>query len=145
MPLTAPFDPGVSRLRLSSTLAGTYTVVAHIRSFTFTEGSEGDATIRWFGGEAVRAGDQTVTLTAALWFNPGDTTGQALIRSAKRAGTSVFIQVCPSGTATGEKCEQFECVITEFTVSSDAASNEAVDGTMSARGLASTLSTITLP
>lgn len=145
MPLTAPYDPAVSRLRLSSTLAGTYTVVAKVRSFTYTEGSEGDTTIRWFGGDALRSGDATLNITMALWFDRGDTTGQEMIRSAKRAGTSTFLQACPTGTATGEKCEQFECVITEISYASDASSNEAVEFNVTARGLASTLTTVTLP
>lgn len=145
MPLTAPYDPSVSRLRLASTLAGTYTVVAKVRSFTYTEGTDGDAIIRWFGGDALRAGDATLAVSMVLWFDRGDTTGQELMRSGKRAGTSVFLQACPTGTATGEKCEQFECIITEFSYSSDATSNEAVEFNVTARGLASTLTTVTLP
>jgi hypothetical protein len=143
MPLTAPYDPSVSRVLLSATLAGTYTVVAKVRSFTHTEGSEGDATIRWFGGQAVRAGDATLNGTLPVWWDRADTTGQDLMRSAKRAGTVVALQICPAGTATGEKCDQFEAIITEVVVSSDAASNEGVEGSFSYRGDTSTLTTIT--
>lgn len=145
MPLTAPYDPGVSRVRLSSTLAGTYTVIAKVRSWTLTEGTEGDTVIRWLGGDALRAGDATLNGTVPVWWDRADTTGQELMRSAKRAGTSVFLQFCQAGTTTGEKCDQFEAIITEVTTSADSNSNEGVEGTFTFRGLPSTLTTITLP
>lgn len=145
MPLTAPYDPAVSRLRASSSLAGTYTVIAKVRSFTYTEGSEGDTIIRWFGGDALRSGDATLAGTFAVWFDRADTTGQEIIRAAKRSGVSIFLQFCPSGTATGEKCEQFEAIVTEVGMSSDSTSNEGVEGTITVRGLPSTLTTVTLP
>ena len=145
MPATAPYDPGAARVRLSATLAGTYTIVAKVRSFSHTEGSEGDTVIRWFGGEAIRAGDNTLSGTLPVWWDRADTTGQDLMRSAKRAGTSVFLQICPAGVGTGEKCDQFEAIITEVSISADASSNEGVEGSFTYRGLSSTLTTITLP
>ena len=101
--------------------------------------------MRWFGGDAIRAGDPTLEGTLPVWWDRADTTGQDLLRTAKRAGTTVFLQICPAGTTTGEKCDQFEAVIREVSVSADSGSNEGVEGSFTYRGLPSTLTTITLP
>jgi hypothetical protein len=144
MPATAPYDPSVARVRLSATLAGTYTNIAKVRSFNHEEGSEGDTVIRWLGGDALRPGDATLGGTLPVWWDRSDTTGQDLMRAAKRAGTTVFLQICPAGTATGEKADQFEALITGVTVEADSTSNEGVPGSFTYKGLPSTLTTITL-
>lgn len=141
--MAAPYDPTDVRIRISSTENGTYSNLAKTRSFNYTEGSEGDTTIRWFGGEAAIAGDETVTASFDLVRDRGDTLGQEIALAAKRSGATVFLQICPEGAGTGKKCEQFGCVITEFNMSADA-DGDYVAGSMSVRGDASTLTTITL-
>jgi hypothetical protein len=138
-----PLDPKLARVRVSTTVNGTYSVMSMARSYDHTEGSEGESSLYWFGGEAVRSGDPTVTGTIPVYFDRADTTGQTLLRTAKRNGTVVFIQLCPAGTGAGAKCDQFEAVITEFSMSADA-EGDAVEGSFSYRGNASTLTEITL-
>ena len=141
--MAAPYDPSAARVRVSTTENGTYTNVAKALSFSYTEGSEGDTTIRWFGGEAAIAGDATLTGTLPVVFDRQDTTGQEIIRAAKRSGDTVFLQICPEGTGSGKKVEQFGAVITEVGISAEA-DGDYVAGTIGFRGDTSTLSTVTL-
>lgn len=139
----AAIDTNATRVRVSATLVGTYTLVGYTRSFEFTEGTEGGGREPYFGGELRRAGDNTVSGSLTLFYDPADTLGQEVLRTAKRNGTTVFLQLCPAGTGAGAKCEQLECYITETGMSSDRGSN-FVERTISYEGIPSTLSTITL-
>lgn len=141
--MAGPIDTKNTRVRVSTTLAGTYTLVGYTTAYTFTEGTEGGNTILYFGGEELTAGRNTATGSLDVLFVRGDTLGQDVIRSAKRAGTTVFLQLCPEGTATGAKCEQMEVYIDEVSHNPDR-SNDRVTGSINFRGIPSTLSTITL-
>lgn len=141
--MPAPYDAGQGRLRVSSTLGGTYTVVAYVTDAPYTEGSSGSSTTKYLGGEFVKAGDSTLSGSATVVYSDTDTLGQAIIYSAKRSGNSVFLQWCPAGTATGAKCEQFEAKIDE--VSGDLnADNVWVMKSFTYTGVPSTLTTVTL-
>lgn len=136
-------DPTLSRVRVSTTEGGTYTNVGQVRSFDMTEGSEGDTTLYYFGGDTSRPGNATLTGTLSVFWDLADTTGQDILRTAKRAGTAVWLQFAHAGTGTGAVVEQFEAVITEVSRSS-AADGDAVEGSFSFRGTPSTLEEITL-
>lgn len=141
--MPAPNDPSLGRLRVSATQGGTYVNVAYVRSFALTEGSEGGTTLRWLGGEAVKAGDPTLSLTFPIYWDRDDTTGQEVLRAAKRSGTAYWFQICPTGTTAGNKCEQFQGLVTEVSMDLDAEA-EAVEGSITVSGTPSTLSTVTL-
>lgn len=140
--MAAPWDVTAGRVRCCATVSGTYVDVGFVRSFEMTEGSDGDTTLRYFGGDAVVAGDPTISGTIPVWFDR-TTTGQAMLRTAKRAGTSIWLQFCPEGTATGKKCDQFEAKITEVSASMDS-DGDAVEGSFSYTGVPSGLTEVTL-
>jgi hypothetical protein len=141
--MPAPHDTTLSRVRISTTQTGTYTNVGYVRSASLDRGTEGDTTLRWFGGEAVKAGDLTLAGTLPVWWDDEDTTGQALLESAYVAGTPVWLQFAPKGTGTGAKVKQFEAVITSAPINFDS-EGEAVEGEFGFRGNTSTYSTVTL-
>lgn len=141
--MPGPYDPRKAAVRTSPTLGGTYTMIGHVTSASFTEGSAGVSETPYMGGIAYADGDPSLTYTVNYLFNRNDTLGQEAVRAAKRAGTSIFFQDCPAGTLAGEKVDQFEGKIEEVGRESDAG-NDWVTGSFTARGIYSTLSTVTL-
>lgn len=141
--MAAPYDPSLSRVRISETEEGTYENIGFVRSFDMTEGSEGDVTLYYFGGDVSRPGNPTLTGTIPVYWDLEDTNGQEILRDAKQTGTAVWLQFAPEGTDTGASVEQFEAIITEVSRSS-AADGDAVEGSFSFRGTPSTLEVITL-
>lgn len=138
-----PVDTSLTRVRVCATLAGTYTLVGYVRSFDLKEGEEGGGATLYFGGEIDSAGRPTLEASMPILYDRADTTGQEIIRAAKRAGNTVFLQFCPGGTSTGAKCEQFEARVTEVGTSANV-DEDYVAGTLGFRGIPSTLTTITL-
>lgn len=138
-----PYDPANARVRVSTTVGGTYTVVGKVRTAPYTEGTENRSKIRYLGGQIVRPGDNTLTGSVTWLYDDGDTTGQTIIRTAKRNGTTVFLQWCPAGTATGAKALQMEVSITEITGNLDADA-QVVDGGFSWEGVDDSPTEITL-
>lgn len=141
--MAPPYNPVNTRVRVSTTSGGTYTSVGYVRSFDMNEGTENDVRLKYFGGEFVTPGDATLTASMPVVWDRGDTTGQKVLRDAKRAGTAVWLQFCPEGTTAGLKCDQFQAYITEMSATSDADA-EAVEGSFGFRGVASTLTEVTL-
>jgi hypothetical protein len=141
--MAAPYDPSAARVRVSTTEAGTYNVIGKCRGFDMTEGEEGGATIYWQGGDASRPGNPTLGGTRPVWFDLDDTTGQDILRTAKRNQTAVWIQHCPTGTAAGQVVEQFEAYITEFSRSHEVTA-DGIEGSFSFRGTPSELTEVTL-
>ena len=138
-----PKDPKNSRVRVSLTETGTYNLVGMTRSWGYTEGSEGGTVLRWLGGDATKAGAPNLSGTIEVWNDMADPTGQQVLTSAKRNGTQVWLQVCPDGTATGAKVEQFQATIGERGMTGDA-EGDGVEGSFSYTGAPSTLTTVTL-
>lgn len=138
-----PIDTKLSRVRVSTTQGGVYALVGYVQSFELTEGEEGGGITRYFGGELDKAGDPTLEGSFPVLFDRDDTTGQEILRTAKRNGTTVWLQFGPAGVGSGAKVEQFEARITEISLSSDA-DDEYVAGSFSVRGIPSTLTTVTL-
>lgn len=141
--MPAPFDPTDARVRVSTTSGGVYSVLGKARSFELTEGSESDVTLRWFGGDAARTGDDTLEASVSVWYDSADTTGQDVVRSAKRNGTAVWFQFCPEGAASGAQVLQFEAYISEMNVSADV-DGDGVEASFTLRGTPSTLTEVTL-
>lgn len=141
--MAAPNDSSVARVRISTTSSGTYTNVGYVRSADMNRGSEGATTLKWFGGQAIRAGDRTISGSISTWWDDGDTLGQTIALAAWSAGTTVWLQIAPKGTATGAKVQQFEALITSAPMSFDA-EGEAVEGSFDYEGDASTLTEVTL-
>ena len=141
--MPAPYDPKLTRVRVSTTSGGTYSIIGYTRSFDMTEGTDGDTTLRWFGGDATKAGAATLTGTIPVFFDRADTTGQQILISAKRNGTKVWLQIGWEGVASGAVVDQFQASITEFSRTSDS-EGDAVEGSFSFTGAPSTLTTVTL-
>lgn len=141
--MAAPNDSSVSRVRISTTSSGTYTNVGYVRSADMNRGSEGATTLKWFGGQAIRAGDRTISGSISTWWDDGDTLGQTIALAAWSAGTTVWLQIAPKGTSTGAKVQQFEALITSAPMSFDS-EGEAVEGSFDYEGDASTLTEVTL-
>jgi hypothetical protein len=141
--MAGPYPPEDAAVRVSTTLAGTYTVIGLVTSSNLTEGSSGTSETPYMGGIAYKAGRSTLAGTVNYLFNRADTSGQEVIRAAKRSGASVFLQDCPEGTAATAKVEQFEAKIDEVGRESDAG-NDWVTGSFTFTGIPSTLTTETL-
>jgi hypothetical protein len=137
-----PFDPANSRVRVSETENGEFVVVGKVRSYDFNEGTEGGATLRWFGGTAKKAGDPTISATLPVWWDK-DATGQDVLRAAKRAGTPIWLQFCPEGTEDGARVHQVQGLITQVSERSDS-EGEAVEGSFTFDGDPDTLEDIEL-
>jgi len=138
-----PFDPVNARLRVCTTLAGTYTLVGKVLSANSNEGQESRTKTRYLGGTVTRPGDNTWGGDITVLFDSGDTTGQEIIKTAKRNGTTVFLQFCPEGTTTGAKAEQGEVNITALNLPLDA-STEIIQRSFSFEGVDDAPSTVTL-
>lgn len=141
--MPGPYDSKNARVRFSSTQAGTYTAGAFFTSYEHTEGSENGSTVNYFGGQANRTGDPTMTGTLNALFEKPDTTGQDLLRTAKRTGGTVWMQLAPTGTATGAKVTQGEIEVTEYRESADANADN-VTVTFSYKMYPSTVTEVTL-
>lgn len=141
--MAAPWDSKNSRVRVSTTSSGTYTNVGYTRSATMARGSENANTLRWLGGDSVSAGDLTLDGEITNWWTDDDTTGQDVVLAAYIAGSDVWLQICPKGTATGAKVFQFSAKITAAPLNFDVG-GDAVEGSFSYRGAPSTLTTVTL-
>lgn len=137
-----PRDPKNARVRVSSTLGGTYTNISMARSYTHTADTENATTMRWFGGESERSGDPTDSGTINVWWDPTDPTGQDLLRAARDSGASVFLQIAWEGTGTGAKARQMEARITRVTDNGDV-TGEGVEGSFDYRAVQGTITTIT--
>lgn len=138
-----PFDPVNSRLRVCLTVNGTYVNVGRVLSANSNEGQEGRTKTRYLGGTVTRPGDNTWGGDITLLFDSGDTTGQEVLKTAKRNGTSVFLQFCPEGTTAGMKAEQGEANITAHNLPLDA-SAEIIQRSFSFEGVDDAPTTVTL-
>lgn len=141
--MPAPHDPSLARVRVSTTSGGTYNLVGFVRSADLDRGSEGETTLKYLGGEAVRPGDPTLAGTIPVFWEEGDTNGQAILETAWQNGTTVWLQFGPKGVGSGAKVKQFEAYITAAPFSFDA-EGDSVEGSFSFRGIVSTLTEVTL-
>jgi hypothetical protein len=141
--MPAPIATTAARVRVSSTAGGAYAVVGYVRSADVNRGSEGNTTLRWFGGDAVRQGNLTLEGTVPVWWDSADTAGQDVLTAAYANRTSVFLQFAPEGTAAGAKVKQFQATITEAAFNFDS-EGDAVEGSFSFTGVPSTFTTVTL-
>jgi hypothetical protein len=124
-------------------MGGVYAAIYGVTDAPYTEGSEGTSKTKYLGGEWHKAGDPTLSGSVTAAYNEADTTGQNLIRTAKRVGTTLWFQWCPAGTATGAKVEQFEARIDEISGDMNA-DNEWVMTSFAYTGDPATLTTVTL-
>lgn len=138
-----PFDPVNSRVRVSTTVGGTYTSIGKVTAANSNEGQESRTKTRYLGGTVTRPGDNTWGGDITVLFDSGDTTGQEVLKTAKRNGTTVFLQFCPEGTGTGAKAEQGEVNITAHNLPLDA-STEIISRSFSFEGVDDAPTTVTL-
>lgn len=141
--MPGPYDPSLSRVRVSTTSGGVYSVVGTVRNFRHTAGTEGGGRLRYFGGETLRPGENTESGSFDVFWDRDDTNGQQVLRASRDNGTTVWLQLAPQGTAAGAKVDQFEARITSYDASGDAA-GEAVEGSFSYEGISGTKTVVTL-
>lgn len=140
-----PFDPTNCRVRTSATSNGTYVSIGKVTSAQHQEGTEGGGATKYFGGQVERQGDPTLGFSFNFLWDNTDTTGQEAVKAAKRAGTLLYFQFCPEGTATGAKVEQFGAYVQDYNINADAADGDnLVKGSITLRPDVTTLSTVTL-
>lgn len=140
-----PFDPTNSRIRVSATMGGTYTAVGKVVDYDHNEGVEGGGTTKYMGGQVERAGDPTLDGSFNVLWDNTDTNGQEAIKAAKRAGTPLWFQFCPEGTATGAKVEQFQANVTGYRINANSQDGDnLVKGSITLKADPTTLSTVTL-
>jgi len=138
----ALIDANLMRVRASTTESGTYTNVGYVRSADYTRGREGSTTVRYFGGDATKAGGKTLSGSMPVWYDREEA-GQKILRDAYTADTHVFLQFCPDGTEAGAKVEQFEAVVDEVGFSVDS-EGEFAEGSLTFTGTPSTFKIVTL-
>lgn len=95
-----------------------YATIQNVQGWNGTHGTEGGARTRVFGRAQpyVRAGEIVDTYSLSGLYDPADTGGQNVLRSARDNGTTIILVVKPNGT-TGYRQE---CRVTEYTDSGDA-------------------------
>jgi len=138
-----PFDPVNARLRVCLTVNGTYVNVGKVLSANSNEGQESRTKTRYLGGTVTRPGDNTWGGDITVLFDSGDTTGQEVLKTAKRNGTTVFLQFCPEGTTAALKAEQGEVNITGLNLPLDA-STEIIQRSFTFEGVDDAPTTVTL-
>lgn len=141
--MPAPYAVAMMRVRVSTTVDGTYKNVGFVRSADYSRAREGSTTIRWFGGDQARPGSKTLSGSMPVWFDREDTDGQVVLRAAYENDTPVYLQFCPEGTEASAKADQFEAVIDEVGFSVDS-EGEAAEGSFSFTGSPSTFQEVTL-
>ena len=141
--MPAPYNTVDTLVQVATVEAGPYTDVGYTRSFDLTEGSEGETVLRWFGGDETRAGAPTLSGSLNIWWDLEDTDGQNVIRTAKRAGSLVWLRFLLEGDTPGGPFESFEASITEVSRSGDV-EGDAVEGSFSFSGSPSTFDEGTL-
>lgn len=141
--MPGPYDNEDARVRVSTTENGTYTNIGYVRRGSYQEGSDGASKTKYLGGEIQKAGDPNLSGTVDVVYNREDTNGQAVLKTAKRNGTTVWLQICPEGTATGAKVEQFEADVDQFNLDLNA-DEDWVSGSFNYTGKPATLTTVTL-
>jgi len=138
-----PIASKLTRVRVATVQGGPFAVIGYTTSFTLTEGEEGGDTIDYFGGVINEAGTPTLGGSFDIVWDLGDTLGQNVIRSAKRAGTQVWLEFNPAGTTTGSPFDRFQARITEVSRSSEAG-GRVVTGSISYEGDPNTLTSGTI-
>lgn len=138
-----PNTPKNTRIRVAATAAGPYTLLSMARTFERTAGTEGASRLTWMGGESRKPGDPVDSGNITVFWDPDDLTGQALMRASRDNGTTVWIQYCPKGTATGAKVRQMEILVSEYTEGADV-DEDAIGEPYTFDIIPGTISTVTL-
>lgn len=96
----------------------TYANIANATGYSATHGTDGETRIRVFGAANpyVRAGELVDSYSIDGLYDPADTNGQNILRTARDNGTTVFLKVLPDG-ADGYKQE---CRVLEYTDNGEA-------------------------
>lgn len=111
-------DVSESNVYIGTSSTGPFTALVDATGYALTSGSEGETTVRTFGGgRYVRAGDDADTYSIDALF---DREGQQVMRAAKLNKTNVWIAVIQDDTIGSEEGFLQECKVTEFTVEAQA-------------------------
>lgn len=118
MPNPIDVQDSVIKVSLPPPAVASFATIQNVQGWNGTHGTEGGARTRVFGKATpyVRAGDLVDTYSLSGLYDPADTNGQNILRSARDNGTTVLLQVLPNGTAGYQQ----ECTVTEYTDSGDA-------------------------
>lgn len=118
MPNPIDVQDAVIKVSAPPPAVASFAVIANVSGWAGTHGTEGEARVRVFGRATpyVRAGDVVDTYSLSGLYDPADTNGQNILRTARDNGTTVLLQVLPNGTAGYQQ----ECRVTEYTDEGDA-------------------------
>lgn len=108
-----------TEIHVSATSGGTYTCVARVLSVSVTE-EGGDATDLFvFCDDApiTEAGDESSTIELPVLWDLSDTTGQSVLRTARRGGTTIYMRLLPGGPSVAG--EQRPIKVTRMSWASD--------------------------
>jgi hypothetical protein len=114
----AIIDVQDSLIKVGAAPAGPFATIEDMTSYSGTHGNEGEARRRVFGRVSpyVRAGANTDEYSLSGLYNPDDTGGQNVLRSARDNRTTVILQVLPNGVSGYQQ----ECNVTEYSENGDA-------------------------
>lgn len=126
-----------TELHVATTAAGTYALLSGGLTIDEREETADDEEIFTFGSDTaiVSENEDVATIDMNLLLDPADTTGQEIVRAARRNGTSIFVRMLwdgPGGTAG----EQFEARVLSFNRTADrngTGQNKFVRGALSIR------------
>lgn len=118
MPTPIDLQDTVVKVSAPPPAVASFATIANVRGYAATHGTEGEARVRVFAQAApyVRAGTLVDSYDISGLYDPADTNGQNLLRTARDNGTTVLLQFLPNGVAGYQQ----ECRITEYTDSGDA-------------------------
>lgn len=92
--------------------------ILNATGYSAEHGTDGETRVRVFGQATpyVRAGELVDSYSIDGLYDPADTTGQNILRTARDNGTNVLLKVLPNGTAGYQQ----ECRVLTYTDSGDA-------------------------
>lgn len=113
-------DVSTYLVQVGSVTAGPFATILDMTSGEGTHGEESETRTYVFGqtNPYVRGGADTDEYRIAGLYNPADTTGQNVLRTAKDNDTTIFLVVRPQGL-TSQSYKQ-ECRVTQYTDSAEA-------------------------
>lgn len=117
-----PIDVSGVLVQIATAEAGPYATIQDVQSYGATHGTEDAARVRVFGKATpyLRAGDDVDDYDLSGLYNPDDTGGQNILRTARDNRTTVWLRIMPTGDTSGDKGYKQQCNVTEYSDSGDA-------------------------
>ena len=143
----AVIDVSDARVYVSATGgAGTYALIQDATNFNATHGGADVRETFVFDKSSphVRTGDNTDEYSIQGLYNPADTNGQNVLRSARDNGTTVFLGIIHDNTSGAEEGYTQEVRVTQYSESGDRA-GDYIEAGFEARGVGDKTTITELP